>query len=191
MKRKEFLKKTLQLGMCCSGAVMATVGGSFPLNADDKKEVGPSEDSRLKQEKEFIENWLTDLLNTIDKELDEETKITLFAGTGQGCFNRHKFKRDIAENGKGDLDTLIKAMKKNFECWREGDLVHIRYGKVSPGCYCPVLKDKKSALHKMHCNCTRATHQAIFETALGRPFKVEIVESIRRGGKTCHFVVHV
>jgi hypothetical protein len=26
---------------------------------------------------------------------------------------------------------------------------------------------------------------------LGRPFRVEIAESLRRGGKTCHFVVHL
>ncbi len=43
----------------------------------------------------------------------------------------------------------------------------------------------------VHCECTRATHQAVFETALGRPFRVEIVESLRRGGKTCHFIVHL
>jgi len=42
-----------------------------------------------------------------------------------------------------------------------------------------------------HCDCTRATHQAIFETALERPFKVEVLESVRRGKKTCHFLVHV
>jgi len=39
--------------------------------------------------------------------------------------------------------------------------------------------------------CTRATHQAIFETALQRPFKVDIVESLRRGGMTCHFAVRL
>jgi predicted hydrocarbon binding protein len=30
-----------------------------------------------------------------------------------------------------------------------------------------------------------------FETALGKQVKVEVVESLRRGGKTCHFVAHV
>jgi hypothetical protein len=42
----------------------------------------------------------------------------------------------------------------------------------------------------LHCECTRTTHQSIFETALGRPIKVDVVETLRRGGKTCHFVAH-
>jgi len=25
----------------------------------------------------------------------------------------------------------------------------------------------------------------------GRPFRVDIAESLRRGGKTCHFIVHL
>jgi len=43
----------------------------------------------------------------------------------------------------------------------------------------------------MPCECTRATRQTIFEAALERPVKVEIVESLRRGGRTCHFAATV
>jgi hypothetical protein len=54
--------------------------------------------------------------------------------------------------------------------------------------YCPAARFHPARPHDLHCECTRATHQAVFETALERPVKVEIVESLRRGGKTCHFV---
>jgi hypothetical protein len=35
------------------------------------------------------------------------------------------------------------------------------------------------------------SNQTIFETALGKAVKVEVAESFRRGGKQCHFVVHL
>jgi predicted hydrocarbon binding protein len=58
-------------------------------------------------------------------------------------------------------------------------------------CFCPVSQYHPRRPHDMHCECSRATHQAIFETALGRPVKVEILESVRRGDKTCHFRAHL
>jgi hypothetical protein len=75
--------------------------------------------------------------------------------------------------------------------WREGDTVHVRYGEVSRRCYCPVVKARAPKLDDLHCECTRMTHQSIFEAALGREVKVEVVESLRRGGKTCHFLAHL
>ncbi|MCP4155694.1 MAG: hypothetical protein GY757_48665 [bacterium] len=184
MDRKEFLAKTLKMGLCCSGALVASSNLNLPL-------MSASTEEKVSQEKQFIENWLTDLLTAIDSQLDEKTKISLIDACGKGCFNRHKWKSDIAAKSKGDLDKLISVMKKNFECWKEGNKVHVRFGKISTICYCPVLKNAPKNLKELHCNCTKATQQAIFETALNRKLKVDIVETLRRGGKTCHFIVHV
>ena len=142
-------------------------------------------------EPSFIENWLTDLLESMEKTIDRETRVRIIEGCGRGCFIRHQFKRDIAEQGKGNLENLIKAYSQNYEIWRDGDEVHIRYGEVSSRCYCPVVQNIPPKPDDLHCECTRSTHQAMFETALGKPMKVEIVESLRRGGKTCHFKVDV
>jgi hypothetical protein len=34
-------------------------------------------------------------------------------------------------------------------------------------------------------------HQAIFETAPSRPVKLDVVETLRRGGRACHFPAHL
>ncbi len=70
---------------------------------------------------------------------------------------------------------------------RPVEAVHVRYGEVSSRCYCPVVQERPGTTNDLHCECTRATHQSIFETALGRPVEVEILETLRRGGRTCHF----
>lgn len=187
MDRKLFFQKSIKYCMC-SGALLSVALG------DDTTAAVIDADEKIKaaeQERDFIGHWLSDLIDTMEVELDEKTRIKLIEGCGRGCFRRHQFKVDIANKGKGDIDKLVEAYKKNFEIWRDADEVHIRYGEVSQMCYCPVAKFRKPGENDLHCECTRSTHQTIFETALGRPFKVDIVESLRRGGKTCHFIVHL
>ncbi len=187
MDRRNYLRKALSLGICSGSLLMTDFGklqAAVVANPDDEL-------TRLKYEKEFVQNWLTDLLDTMEKELDPATQAKLIGGCGRGCFNRHQFKKDIALKGKGDLDKLLEAYKENFEVWKDGETVHIRFGEVSPGCYCPAARYREVKPNDMHCECTKATHQSIFETALGRPFQIDILESVRRGNKTCHFLVHL
>jgi hypothetical protein len=186
MDRKSFAHKLALLGVC--PFVIQNLSGAEPVKEtveqDEKLKV-------LESQKQFVENWLADLLESMDKYLDRETQEKIVGQCGKACFNRFQFKKDIAINGSGDLDKLIESYKKNFEIWREGDKVHIRYGEISKQCYCPAANYRAAKPNDIHCECTRNTHKAIFETALGRPFRVEIAESLRRGGKTCHFVVHL
>ena len=176
MNRKEFFRNSLATSTCAGCFLLSATSliASESVSTEDDKY------QQLLQEKEFIQNWLTDLISTIETELDEPTRVKLLAGCGRGCFNRLKFKSDIAEKGKGDLDKLIEAYKQNFEAWKEGNTVHIRFGEVSPGCYCPAAKFRPAKPNDLHCECTRATHQTIFETALERPVDVKILESVRR-----------
>jgi hypothetical protein len=185
MERREYLKQILQYSGCVGGLSFLDFPESVGIQSQDE------ECKTIKNEKEFIQNWLTDLMNTIDKELEDETKQKLMAGCGRGCFNRFKFKQDIAEKGKADLDKLIEAYKQNFEIWKENNRVHIRCGEVSRGCHCPAARYRPAKPNDLHCECTRNTHKTIFETALGKSVEFQIVETVRRGGKTCHFVVEV
>ncbi len=180
MDRKEFFAASLKGGAgCCALALF----GAQPSVAAE-----PSEADR---EKTFVKNWMEDLFDTMYAELDEKTRVKVMAGCGQGCFRRFQFKQEIARLGDGSVDKLLEAYKRNFEVWREDNLVHIRYGATNKQCYCPAARYHPVRPHDMHCECTRATHQTIFETALHRHVNVRIVESLRRGGVTCHFVAEV
>lgn len=186
MDRKSFARQLALLGAC--PFVIQNLFGAEPAKTpvleDDQLQA-------LQSKKQFVENWLADLLDSMEQHLDRETQEKIVGRCGKACFNRYQFKKDIAINGNGNLDKLIENYKKNYEVWREGELVHIRYGEVSKQCYCPAANYRAAKPNDIHCECTRNTHKAIFETALGRPFKVDIAESLRRGGRTCHFVVHL
>lgn len=184
MKRSEFLRKSASLACAsCATLVLGAPGAGSPASASEQA---------LKQsqgENTFTNNWLSDLFAAIDTEVDPATKLKLMQATGRGCFNRHKFKQDIAEAGKGSIDNLLAAYRKNFGIERDGDDVHIRYG--GGFCYCPAAKNRPATPNDMHCECTRFTHEAIFEGALGRHIPVELVETVRRGGANCHLVAHL
>jgi hypothetical protein len=186
LDRKSFAQKLAILGVC--PFVIQN------LSANEVRQPFQDQDEKyaaLQSQKKFVENWLADLLDSMDKNLDRKTQEKIVGNCGKACFNRHQFKKDIAINGSGDLDKLIESYSKNFEIWKDGQTVHIRYGEVSKACYCPAANYRTPKPDDIHCECTRATHQTIFETALGKPFRVDIAESLRRGGKTCHFIVHL
>lgn len=173
MDRKEFLK----IGCCALVALGASPAVAQKSSCDDRLN--------------FVQNFLTDLIDTIDGEMDEATKVKIMSGCGRGCFRRFEFKQDIAAKGKGSADKLVEALKANFEVWRDGDKVHIRYGAVNKnGCYCPAANYRPAKPNDIHCYCTRAMHQAIWETALGKAPRIDILQSVRRGDPTCHFLVH-
>jgi hypothetical protein len=162
-----------------------------PATAATPAPSAPDELQAARQEADFVRNWVSDLLDAAEEKLPREQVVQLMEGCGRGCFRRHEFKRAIAERGKGDLERLLQAYKANFEVWKDGTDVHVRYGETSKSCYCPVVKTREPRPNDVHCECTRTTHQSIFETALGRPVRVEVKESLRRGGRTCHFVAHL
>ena len=185
MDRKEFAQQLIALGIC-PFAITPFLSAASP----DKKEEGDTR-TQFPDDKEFVEHWLADLLESMERNVDRKTMVKIVEGCGKACFNRYQFKQDIAAAGKDNLDKLMEAYKKNFEIWKDGNNVHIRYGETSKQCYCPAAKYREPKPNDIHCECTKMTHQTIFETALGKPFEVRIIETLRRGGKTCHFVVDV
>ena len=75
MNRKEFFRSSLAAGACAGCFLMpvaSVVAAETPQPEDEKYR-------QLLQEKEFIQNWLSDLLDTIDENLDEPSKQFLLA----------------------------------------------------------------------------------------------------------------
>jgi hypothetical protein len=188
MNRSEFLRSSASLA--CASCAALVLGPS--ADAADTTSTPPPVDDALKKaqgENTFTNNWLTDLFAAIDAEVDPAVKLRLMHACGRGCYRRHVFKQDIAAAGHGDVEKLLAAYRKNFGIEREGDLVHIRYGGGK--CFCPAARNRPGRPNDLHCECTRFTHETIFETALGRHIPIELVETVRRGGTNCHLIAHL
>lgn len=195
MTRKDFLAASITSGLgCCALRLLApaSLQAAEPAGAEPPPPPPTSpECDQVRRDKDFTDNWLSDLLETMDAELDEAARVKLIEGCGRACYRRHAFKPAIAAASGGTLEGLIKAYHSMCEAWLEGTDLHVRFGEKVERCYCPVLHDRPGRPNDLHCHCTKATQQSIIEAALKRPVKMEIVESVRRGGQTCHFIAHL
>src|SRR6185369_6591048 len=97
MDRKAFLKG------CCGLVALSALPATAEVSMANPPDTPKCDDNELK----FIQNWVTDLMDTIDTELDESTKIKLMTGCGKGCYRRFQFKQDIAAKGHGSVDKLV------------------------------------------------------------------------------------
>jgi hypothetical protein len=90
----------------------------------------------------------------------------------------------------GDVDAFIEAHAKaedvasggKSKLTREGDAVTI---VIEGGCVCPLVKTLQIEASPNHCLCTTAHLEHLYETGLGRPVEVELLETCLRGGDCC------
>ncbi len=189
MNRKEFLHTSMAAGAgaftilgapCCAQQAPAAPQGT-PC---DKKY-------------DFSQTWVKRFMDILDQTLDEPTRIQIMHAMGRTCYSGAHGKRPDRKPQPGDLDKLIAGIKKfggDEMISREGDVIHFKYIgnpaglKVADGfCLCPVVEKGPAGLSGTFCACSEGYVAEMFERASEAPLKVEIVESLKRGGKTCRF----
>ena len=181
MNRKQFLKNCA-CGLCSCAAV----GLLTPDSASGAEAKSP-EDWRLA----FVKRRYARLLEILSRRMDEKTlNETLFdLGTycsGLGDENRKKF--------RGNLEGFRQAVKKSVSGdnitydWEKG--VITMASDVRTDCFCPLIS-RFTDTPNVACNCSLGWQQHTWETLLQKKVKVELKESVLRGGKRCVFEIHV
>jgi hypothetical protein len=192
MDRKEFLQTSLHLGACCAAASTLVRATRLAAAAE---EPAPCEKTVA-----FAKGWVADFMTQMDARLDEETRRRVMEANGRACY--------IGGHGAvsppdppPDLDVWLAGFEKHVgkeNLWREGDLVHFKYVanprglRVADGyCLCPIVEDGPVTLSPTFCHCSVGYVGLIFEGGTGRRAQVTLLDSLRRGGKECHFVVRL
>lgn len=198
MNRKEFLVRTTTIGGCCA---MAMLAGALPLASEDKP-CGESAklDPRFSTCEHRVDQGqkvITRIMSQLDAQLDQPTREKIMESCGRLCHdgaNPSAKKTPTAEEAKGFLD----YMHKHFEVREVGDetVVYFKYTqnprglKVSEGyCLCPIFEVPPKDVSPTYCHCSVGYVTAIFEQGLGKASKVELTNSVLRGGKSCDFTV--
>jgi predicted hydrocarbon binding protein len=133
--------------------------------------------------------WITSLLESLDANVDDPTRTRLMLSAGRACARRSGILAQ-AQAANGDLDKLVATMAKHVgqdNCRREGNVVRLRY----PKCYCPIVGAGPERLSNTWCHCSRGWVHEVFETVAGKPVKVELTHSIKRGDPDCRFLIHL
>jgi predicted hydrocarbon binding protein len=178
MNRAEFLK-TCAAGLCtCTAASLIA-----PTSASAAEAPAP-EDWRF----QFTKKRYAKLLEDLAGRVDERTLDEILQHLGRYCAST----LPLLSKHKGDIDAFIAEFKQ-----RAGEDVTYDRAKgiitvVGPergDCFCPLIDCRYTP--KTACNCSLGWQQQVYETLLGKKVRVELTESVLRGGKRCAFKVYV
>ena len=220
MHRKQFIKKMLQAGLCCCG-VATGFGQNLLSNQKTLTSLDQSpaaQDWITKLERRMVkgsetpawakvekaENWIKDLMDNMDAMLDKDTKIKLLQACGRSCFIRAfgvaSDEKPTLEEAKNYLDTL---KSRGYEVRQEDNMTTITYnwGRdhqnpwgliIRDGyCMCPLVETGPADLSPTYCFCSTGYVKESFERGIGKPVKVNLLDSLKMGGKNCIFKIEV
>ncbi len=209
MTRKQFLGRSLQLaagiGLCpCLGRAegQAAAGGPEPKTAPSpcpRTEGDYPHATSYEQRTDFARTWAGRFMRVLDERLDEKARCGLMEANGRACA--------VGAYGPPDptayvgLDDFVAGLARHVgqeNARREGDVVYFSYQgnpaglRIADGyCLCPLVEDGPADLSPTYCHCSVGYVAYMFERNIGRPVRVELLESLRGGGKACRFAVHV
>lgn len=134
-----------------------------------------------------MNTWVKELLKSLDRNLDEETKIRIMEACGEKCPFTHLSDEkllDIRKNSKDEYDFLERLSQQ----WRvriEQDSIYVVFDK----CYCPLINQSIEDSSKTLCFCTQGNIKKKFKLGLGRDVNVLMEKTILAGDKECRFKV--
>lgn len=178
MNRKQFLKTCAGTLCGCAAAGMIAPGGIAAAEAK------PPEDWRLP----FVKKRYAKLIGILAGKVDEATLNEILRQLGYSCAGGYS----LVKKHQGDVDGFIREFKKqaneDITYDREKGIVSV-VGPERGDCFCPLI-DKNLMSGKV-CNCSLGWQQCTYETLLGKKVRVELKESVLRGGKRCVFEIRI
>ncbi|MFW9923884.1 MAG: DUF6144 family protein [Candidatus Thorarchaeota archaeon] len=137
--------------------------------------------------KEFLAGWLQTLMDSMNENLDEESRQKVLSKTGGYCARAHAtdlFKKIKLQSN--DINELISILNKELKGTKwsldNGNKLTVIYEK----CYCPFINTK---LHhsEVQCDCSVGWLKENLEILFNKEINVELKESVVRGGTQCTF----
>ena len=150
-------------------------------------ETAQPEDWRLP----FVKKRYARLLEILSRRMDEPTLNETLRELGTGC---SAFGDDTLKKVRGDLEGYARVVKQGVSGdsitydWEKGVITMASAERTD--CFCPLI----SRLHHtpaLACQCSLGWQQHTWETLLQQKVRVELKESVLRGGKRCVFEIHV
>lgn len=218
MNRQQFLKRSLQAGFCACGAALGFGRGlQEKLETPMRLDSSPAEEGWIADlEKRMIKGaetpswrkaekaglWIKDLMDCMDAELDTDTKARLLQACGRSCYLRAFGVADERQRTPEEREKYLQFLESNgIKVQREGNAVTFTYswgrdhqnptGLIMHDgyCMCPQVESGPPGLSPSYCLCSTGYVQETFQRTLGLPVEVELLESLRMGGKDCVFKI--
>jgi hypothetical protein len=204
MERRDFLESA---GKCCVGATLCSAFGAAALSQtkpQPQTQPQAKPDTNLpvhscEERVEFSEGWARRFFDVLDKTVDEKTRKALMEANGQSCATEYLASLPKREERKPrKWDEWIKKVKDSEDgslVVKDGYVIHSYMwnyqGKPAPEgyCLCPFVESKVKGLSATYCHCSVGYIKEMWGRGFEEPIKVELLESVLRGGKRCRFKI--
>lgn len=181
MDRKTFLK----------GIVLA--GAALPcLSRAAENDTGKCDGEKCMADAATVRQFLSDFFEKEDSTLDRDALRKLMEQRGRACCRALGFRQKLIADSNGDIDKLVELMGKIVgpaNCTRKGDSVTLVY--PVDHCVCGWSPKRPVSAKDPYCDCSAANNRTLFETVRGKPVDVKVLQSQRRNGKNCTFLIHL
>ena len=181
MDRKTFLKG------------LALAGASLPCwSRAAETETGKCDGEKCRSDAATVRQFLSDFIANEDSTLDRDALRKLMEQRGRECCRALEFRQKLIADSNGSVDKLVELMGKIVgpaNCRRDGDFVTLIY--PVDHCVCGWSPARPVSPNDPYCDCSAANNRTLFETVRGKPVTVKVLESPRRTGKSCTFLIHL
>lgn len=169
-----------------------------------KKVMEGSEKAIASSNAKDIALWVKGAMDRLDAltSLDKREQMMLACGYNCVTVNNRPMQAAIARRHKYPTEEaflIAEAQKppKGIRFEWEGDMLVQYYTPNTYGagmrCYCSLMRGLPQGVTvtPTYCQCSRGFVQKYWEGILGRPVRVELVETTITGASECKFVVHL
>jgi hypothetical protein len=187
--------------------VLSAMEGCIEENAGKEaatKIMAGSEQITEKTDKKKTALWVKGAVERLDSLLDEETRMRIMQSCGYNCAkkNSNVIERAVARRKKfGSVDEFLAAEQqkpmKGTRLAREGNMLYQFYmprAFTRPmRCYCSLFRElpAEETASITYCNCARGFVEKYWESVLGKPVQVEVLQSAISGADECKFAIHL
>lgn len=190
MERKEFLSKSI---CACIGAgtIMSPVTNSGCPIAIDKSE---NEGTPCDEKHKFAQKYVKRLMDIFNNKLDENTRVDLVQTMGETCARGAYGDKEQASDKVSvfEFANRLKARIANNVIYWEYSGSPWTGLKIADGwCLCYLTEKGPEGLSGLWCECSVGYVRYMFERYTTSKVQVELLESLKRGGKGCKFKISI
>ena len=157
-----------------------------------------------KTDRKKIALFVKAAMEKLDAAVDEETRYKIMENCGYECvkINKRALDRFVARRRKfGTLGEFLEAEHRKpsvgTRLERQGNIVYQFYTPQSytrpVRCYCGMLSGLPAdeTVSLTYCHCSKGFVEKVWEAVVGRPVKVDLLQSVVHGDKECKFAIHL
>jgi hypothetical protein len=202
MKRSQFCKNLVTSGIACSCGLGLQAGSNLK-SVETSNPDAISVETPCNEKMIFTQKWVKRFFEIMDQQVDTKTRTILMQANGAACAKGAY--GEFAEKDPASLEEIDNTIaswqqkigKENI--YRSGNIVYFNYVgspkgvKISEGyCLCPMIENGPATLSPTYCQCSVGYVKYMFQKLITfKPVQVELLESLRGGGKACRFRVTI